>query len=199
MRDRSVWDAEAVRADLRAYGVAEFGDAAGVVVVDETGFLKQGTPSVGVKRQYSGTAGRIENCPVGVFLGDASAKGRTEAGVPEKMTFHTKPPLALSMLARALDGGVPAAGVTADEVYGGDGALRQALEERPQAYVLAVKRTQAEAAKAKGGPWRRRPRTAQRLRAASCRDAPRRRPPTAARARLVAVATPPSGHHPPLP
>jgi SRSO17 transposase len=160
--DRSVWDADAVRDELRAYVVAELGDPSGVLVVDETGFLKQGTHSVGVKRQYSGTAGRIENCQIGVFVGYASAKGRTgldralylpqewaddpvrrtAAGVPEKTTFHTKPQLALSMLARALDGGVPAAWVTADEVYGGDGALRRALEERPQAYVLAVKRTQ---------------------------------------------------------
>lgn len=160
--DRSVWDAEAVRDDLRAHVVAALGDPAGVVVVDETGFLKQGRKSVGVKRQYSGTAGRIENCQIGVFLGYASPKGRagldralylpqewaedTErraaAGVPEHVTFQTKPQLALTMLTRALDGGVPAAWVTADEVYGGDGAFRRALEGRGQAYVLAVKRTQ---------------------------------------------------------
>jgi len=161
--DRSVWDADAVRDDLRAYVVAELGDAAGVLVVDETGFLKQGTKSVGVKRQYSGTAGRIENCQIGVFLGYASVVGRagldralylpqewaddsarrTAAGVPADVTFQTKPQLARTMLERALDGGVPAAWVTADEVYGGDGSFRRALEERGQAYVLAVKRTQA--------------------------------------------------------
>jgi SRSO17 transposase len=160
--DRSVWDAEAVGDELRAFIVAELGDPAGVLVVDETGFLKQGRKSVGVKRQYSGTAGRIENCQIGVFLGYASTKGRagldralylpqewaedTErramAGVPEDLPFQTKPQLALAMLHRALDGGVPAAWVTADEVYGGDGAFRRALEERQQAYVLAVKRTQ---------------------------------------------------------
>jgi SRSO17 transposase len=160
--DRSVWDADAVRDELRAYVVAAFGDPAGVLVVDETGFLKQGTHSVGVKRQYSGTAGRIENCQIGVFVGYASPKGRTgldyalylpqewaddpvhraAAGVPEKVRFQTKPQLALTRLERALDGGVPAAWVTADEVYGGDGAFRRALEERQQAYVLAVKRTQ---------------------------------------------------------
>jgi SRSO17 transposase len=161
--DRSVWDADAVRDDLRDYVSAELGDPAGVLVVDETGFLKQGTKSVGVKRQYSGTAGRIENCQIGVFLGYASPRGRAgldralylpqewtadpqrcaAAGVPEATTFQTKPQLALAMLTRALDDGVPAAWVTADEVYGGDGAFRRALEERGQAYVLAVKRTQA--------------------------------------------------------
>ena len=161
--DRSVWDADAVRDDLRAYVVAELGDPAGVLVVDETGFLKQGRKSVGVKRQYSGTAGRIENCQIGVFVGYASPHGRagldralylpqewaddaerrTAAGVPETTPFHTKPQLALTMLTRALDGGVPVRWVTADEVYGGAGAFRHALEERGQAYVLAVKRTQA--------------------------------------------------------
>lgn len=161
--DRSVWDADAVRDDLRSYVVAALGDQASVLVVDETGFLKQGRRSVGVKRQYSGTAGRIENCQIGVFLGYASPKGRAgldralylpqewaddverrqAAGVPEQVTFQTKPQLALALLTRALAGGVPAAWVTADEVYGGDGAFRRALEERGQAYVLAVKRTQA--------------------------------------------------------
>ena len=160
--DRSAWDADAVRDDLRDFVVAALGDPAGVLVVDETGFLKQGRKSVGVKRQYSGTAGRIENCQIGVFLTYASAQGRagldralylpqewaadterrTAAAVPEAVTFQTKPQLALTMLRRALDGGVPAAWVTADEVYGGDGAFRRALEEREQAYVLAVKRTQ---------------------------------------------------------
>lgn len=160
--DRSVWDADAVRDDLRDVVVAALGDPAGVLVVDETGFLKQGRKSVGVKRQYSGTAGRIENCQIGVFLAYASAKGRagldralylpqewaedterrTAAGVPAEVTFQTKPQLALTLLRRALDGGVPAAWVTADEVYGGDGAFRRALEGRGQAYVLAVKRTQ---------------------------------------------------------
>jgi len=160
--DRSVWDADAVRDDLRAFVVTELGDPAGVLVVDETGFLKQGTKSVGVKRQYSGTAGRIENCQIGVFLGYASPKGRagldralylpqewtadterrTAAGVPEETPFQTKPQLALALVTRAVDGGVAAAWVTADEVYGGDGAFRRAFEERGQAYVLAVKRTQ---------------------------------------------------------
>jgi SRSO17 transposase len=160
--DRSVWDADAVRDDLRGQVVDELGDPEGVLVVDETGFLKKGTKSCGVGRQYSGTAGRIENCQIGVFLGYASPKGRagidralylprdwtddqerrTEAGVPETIAFHTKPWLALDMLERALDAGVPARWVVGDAVYGSDGKLRRALEERGQAYALAVKRTE---------------------------------------------------------
>jgi SRSO17 transposase len=160
--DRSVWDAEAVRDDLREQVIADLGDSEGVLVVDETGFLKKGTKSCGVARQYSGTAGRIENCQIGVFLGYASPMGRAgidralylprqwaddqerreEAGVPETVEFHTKPWLALDMLERALDAGVPARWVVGDSVYGGDGKLRRALEARGQAYALAVKRTE---------------------------------------------------------
>lgn len=160
---RSAWDADAARDEVRAYVVERLGDAEGVLVVDETGFLKQGRHSVGVKRQYSGTAGRIENCQIGVFLAYATSKGRAAldralylpqewcddperraaAGVPSTVTFQTKPQLAATLLARALDAGVPAAWVTADEVYGNDDAFRQALEVRGQGYVVAVKRTQA--------------------------------------------------------
>jgi SRSO17 transposase len=160
--DRSVWDADAVRDDLREQVIEELGDPDGVLVVDETGFLKKGTKSCGVARQYSGTAGRIENCQIGVFLGYASAQGRTgidralylprawaddqerrtEAGVPEAVAFHTKPGLALDMIERALDAGVPARWVVGDSVYGSDGKLRRALEERGQAYALAVKSTE---------------------------------------------------------
>jgi len=160
--DRSAWDADGVRDDLREQVVEELGDPEGVLVVDETGFLKKGTKSCGVGRQYSGTAGRIENCQIGVFLGYASPKGRagidralylprdwaddqerrTEAGVPETVAFHTKPWLALDMIERALDAGVPARWVVGDSVYGSDGKLRRALEERGQAYALAVKRTE---------------------------------------------------------
>ncbi len=161
--DRSAWDAEAARDELRAYVIDALGDAGGVIVVDETGFLKQGRRSVGVKRQYSGTAGRIENCQIGVFLAYATSKGRAAidralylpqewcddperraaAGVPSSVAFRTKPQLALAMLKRALEAGVPAAWVTADEVYGNDYGFRQALEACDQAYVVAVKRTQA--------------------------------------------------------
>lgn len=159
--DRSVWDADAVRDALRAFVVDALGAPDGVLVVDETGFLKQGTKSVGVQRQYSGTAGRIENCQIGVFLGYASAKGRAgldrslylpqdwatdperraAAGVPGDVLFQTKPQLAATMITRALDAGVPAAWVTADEVYGDNAGFRAALQARDQAYVVAVKRT----------------------------------------------------------
>jgi SRSO17 transposase len=154
----AVWDADAVRDDLRGYVIEHLGDEAGVLVVDETGFVKKGDKSVGVQRQYSGTAGRIENCQVGVFLAYASAKGRAfvdralylpeawaadtarrqEAGIPEAVSFQTKPALARQMLARAFAAGVPAAWVTGDAVYGDDGRLRAWLEEEGQAYVLAV-------------------------------------------------------------
>ena len=152
------WSADAVRDDLRAYVVEHLGDAGGVLVVDETGFLKKGTHSCGVKRQYSGTAGRIENCQIGVLLGYASRHGRTlldrelylpdewakdsrrrkEAHVPPKVKFATKPQLARSMLERALDAKVPCAWVTGDSIYGGDRSLRLWLEAREQPFVLAV-------------------------------------------------------------
>src|SRR5919107_1306590 len=160
--DRSAWDADAVRDDLREQVVAELGDEDGVLVVDETGFVKKGTKSCGVARQYSGTAGRVENCQIGVFLGYASPKGRAgidralylprdwaddperreEAGVPEEITFRTKPQLALEMLERAFEADVPARWVVGDAVYGSDGKLRRALEAREQAYALAVKSTE---------------------------------------------------------
>src|SRR3954447_8013773 len=159
---RADWDADQVRDDLRAYVVEHLGEAHAVLVVDETGFLKKGPKSVGVQRQYSGTAGRIENCQIGVFLAYASGKGRTfldrelyvpqewaadaerrqEAAVPDTVAFRTKPQLAQAMLERALDAGVPAAWVTGDEVYGGDRRLRVWLEERQMPHVLAVKRTE---------------------------------------------------------
>lgn len=152
------WDANAVRDDLRAYVVERLGDPRAVLVIDETGFLKQGTKSVGVKRQYSGTAGRIENCQIGVFLTYAAPAGhvlldrelylprewaddterRREAGVPEAIAFATKPELARRMLERALAAGVPAAWVTGDSIYGGDRRLRVWLEQREQPFVLAV-------------------------------------------------------------
>jgi SRSO17 transposase len=130
-----------------------------VLVVDETGFLKKGTTSVGVQRQYSGTAGKVDNCQLGVFLAYASPRGRAfidrelylprswtndparcrAARVPEQVEFRTKPQLARVMLERALDAGVPASWVTADEAYGGDPALRRWLEGRGVSHVLAVK------------------------------------------------------------
>jgi SRSO17 transposase len=157
------WDADRVRDDLRSYVVEHLGHPMAVLVIDETGFLKKGTKSVGVKRQYSGTAGRIENCQIGVFLAYASPRGRTfldrelylpqewtddperrtEAGVPPALTFATKPQMARRMLERALTAGVPAAWVTADSVYGGDFSLRKVLTEWKQPYVLAVTSTQS--------------------------------------------------------
>jgi SRSO17 transposase len=159
---RADWDADQVRDDLRAYVVEQLGEEHAVIVVDETGFLKKGRKSVGVQRQYSGTAGRIENCQIGVFLAYASAKGRTfldrelylpkewaadaerrqEAAVPETVAFRTKPQLARAMLERALAAGVPAQWVTGDEVYGGDVRLRVWLEEQQVAHVLAIQRTE---------------------------------------------------------
>ena len=166
------WDPDALRDDVRAYVVEQLGDPAGVLVVDETGFLKKGAKSAGVQRQYSGTAGRIENCQVGVFLAYASGKGRAlvdrelylpaewasdparraAAHVPEQVGFQTKPQLAQQLLARALDAGVPAGWVTADEVYGGDARLRAWLEQQDLAYVLAVKATQPLWAASAQGP-----------------------------------------------
>lgn len=152
------WDVDAVRDELRGYVVEHLGAADGVLVVDETGFLKKGTKSVGVKRQYSGTAGRIENCQIGVFLAYTSGCGRAfldrelylpeewaadagrraEAGVPDAVRFATKGELAQTMLTRAFAAGVPAAWVTGDEVYGNAAHLRAWLEEQQRAYVLAV-------------------------------------------------------------
>jgi SRSO17 transposase len=128
------------------------------LVLDETGFLKKGIKSAGVQRQYSGTAGRIENCQVGVFLAYASVHGRvlidralylpeswagdwerrTEAGVPAEVVFTTKPKLGRAMLERAFRADVPCAWVTGDSVYGGDYSLRRAIEKSGHSYVLAV-------------------------------------------------------------
>ncbi len=155
---RAAWDPEAVRDDLRAYVVEHLGDPQGILVVDETGFLKKGTKSAGVQPQYSGTAGRTANAQIGVFLTYASPRGHTfldralylpaswtddrarcrAAGIPDDVAFATKPALAQAMLARALGAGVPAAWVTADSVYGDVKYLRVWLEARPIGYVLAV-------------------------------------------------------------
>jgi SRSO17 transposase len=159
---RSDWDPDEVRDDLRAYAVEALGDPDAVLILDETGFLKKGTHSAGVARQYTGTAGRIENAQVGVFLAYASRHGTAfldralylpkewtddpgrceKAGVPEGTAFATKPRLARQMLERAFKAGVPAAWVTGDEVYGSDGGLRRWLEEEKRPYVLAVRANQ---------------------------------------------------------
>lgn len=155
---RAVWDAEQLRERLREYIEDTMGDASGMLVIDETGFLKKGTKSVGVQRQYSGTAGRIENCQIGVFLTYTTVVGHTlldrelylpkswtndpkrcqEADVPTRVRFATKPTLAARMLWRTLDGGIKADWVLGDSVYGSHRPLRKGLEERSQAYALAV-------------------------------------------------------------
>ena len=155
---RAVWDADAVRNDLCAYVIEALGEPHGVAVIDETGFLKKGRHSAGVARQYSGTAGRVENCQIGVFLAYASARGQalldrelylpkawtadrarcTQAGIPPDRPFATKPELARGMLERAFRADVPATWVTGDSVYGNDRRLRMWLEAQEHAYVLAV-------------------------------------------------------------
>jgi SRSO17 transposase len=166
------WNADAVRDDLRAYVMEHLADPEAVLIVDETGFLKKGTKSVGVQRQYSGTAGRIDNCQIGVFLAYAAPQGRAfldrelylpkewandaarreEAGVPEETAFQTKPALARAMLARAFAAGVPAAWVTGDEVYGRDRRLRLWLEEQGRPFVLAVATNEPLWARTERGP-----------------------------------------------
>jgi SRSO17 transposase len=155
---RANWDADAVRNEFREYVSEHLSGEGSVLVVDETGFIKKGDKSVGVKRQYTGTAGKRENCQVGVFLAYASCRGqafidrelylpeewakdeerRERAGVPEEVGMRTKPELAKEMLGRALEAGVKASWVVADSVYGDTRRLGMLLEERGQPYVLAV-------------------------------------------------------------
>ena len=154
------WDADAVRDDLRGYVLSNLGDPAGVVVADETGFLKKGAKSAGVQRQYSGTAGRIENCQLGVFLTYVSPAGRAlidrelylpktwtddrdrcaEAGIGQEVDFATKPELARRMLERLLTnhGRQALPWFTADEAYGDNPGLRDWLDEQDLNYVMAV-------------------------------------------------------------
>lgn len=154
------WDEGAVRDELRTYVIEQLGEPAGILVVDETGFVKKGKKSAGVARQYSGTAGRRENSQIGVFLSYASSQGAAfidralylpeewtqdrvrcrEAGIPDEVEFATKGELAQQMLARAFAAGVPAEWVVGDTVYGYD-ELRLWLEERQKNYVLAVPET----------------------------------------------------------
>jgi SRSO17 transposase len=156
---RSRWEADELMEGVRSYVVEALGDPDGVLVVDETGFLKKGEHSVGVGRQYSGTAGRIENCQVGVFLSYASRFGhalidrrlylpkdwaadearRAKAAIPDGQRFMTKPEIARDLIAAALDAGMPCAYVLADALYGSDKSLRVMLEQREQPHVLAVR------------------------------------------------------------
>lgn len=156
--ERAQWDADATRDVLRSYVVEELGERDAVLIVDETGFVRKGQHSASVQRQYSGTAGRIENSQIGVFLRYAGRGGsafidrelyvpkawtddrvRCEAaGTPGSVEFATKPQLARHMLERALDARVRCGWVTGDEVYGGDRHLRLWLESRSQSFVLAI-------------------------------------------------------------
>ncbi|HEY6591750.1 MAG TPA: IS701 family transposase [Actinomycetota bacterium] len=158
----AVWDEHAVRDDVRDYLVEHLGDPEAVLVVDETGDLKKGASTVGVQRQYTGTAGKVDNAQVAVYLAYATGAGHGvidrelylpqgwladaerchAAGVPDQVGFATKSELARVMLERALDAGVPAGWVTADEVYGASPALRGWLETRRLPYVLTVKCTE---------------------------------------------------------
>src|ERR671917_955443 len=152
------WDADTVRDDLRSYVLDSLGDPSGVAVADETGLLKKGTKSAGVQRQYSGTAGRIENCQLGVFLTYVSTRGRAlidrelylpvswtddrercgEAGIGAEVEFATKPVLAQHMLERLLDSRAEVGWFSADEAYGDNPGLRAWLEDKDLNYVMAV-------------------------------------------------------------
>jgi|SRR3990172_3746814 len=153
------WDADAARDRLEQFVVQVFGDEWGIGVVDETGFIKKGDKSVGVQRQYSGTAGKRENCQIGTFLSYASCHGhvfldrrlylpeswsaaperRVQAKVPEHVVFETKPQQAVKMLQHAWEMGVPMRWVTGDEVYGDSPDLREAVADSGRWYVLAVR------------------------------------------------------------
>jgi SRSO17 transposase len=155
------WDVDGVRDDIRGYAIKHLGDPGGVLIADETGFVKKGTRSAGVQRQYSGTAGRTENCQVGVLLAYASAHGHAlidrelylprswaddrdrcqDAGVPDETEFATKPQLAQAMISRAIEAGVPFAWFTADEAYGQAKWVHAWLEERGVSYVMAIRRS----------------------------------------------------------
>ena len=152
------WNPDAMRDELMKYACDHFGSPDGVLVVDETGFLKKGTHSAGVQRQYSGTAGRIENCQIGVFaayvtskdhvlidrelylprewMGDAQR--RTEADIPDERTFLTKPDIAKVMIERSINSGIPFTWVAGDSVYGDNRHLRMWLEDKEKAYVFTV-------------------------------------------------------------
>lgn len=156
--NRADWSAVAARDRLLTFSAERFGDEEGIGILDETGFLKKGDKSVGVQRQYSGTAGKVDNCQIGVFLGYASRAGhvlldralylprtwaddkarREAARVPSRVRFHTKPALGARMLRRAWAAGVPMAWVTGDEVYGDDPHLRDIIAQAGRRYVLAV-------------------------------------------------------------
>jgi SRSO17 transposase len=154
------FDRDAVRDEVRSAVVTMIGDPAGVLIADETGFVKKGKASAGVQRQYTGTSGKVDNCQIGVFLAYATSRGRAlidrelylprswttdrdrcrRAHVPDEVEFATKPQQAQTMLRRAVDAGVPFAWFTADEAYGQNPGLRMWCEQQDIAYVMATRR-----------------------------------------------------------
>jgi SRSO17 transposase len=159
----SRWDQDGMRDAIQSYALDTLETTDAVLIVDETGFLKKGTCSAGVKRQYSGTAGRIENCQIGVFLTYTTCEGqalvdrdlylpkewiadsprRQKAGIPETVSFQTKPQLAQDMIERAIANGLAADWITGDSIYGSARSLRVWLEQRRQPFVLGVKSDEA--------------------------------------------------------
>ncbi len=155
---QGAWKDRAVLGELRRHVVEAMGDEHAVICVDETGFPKKGTKSVGVKRQYSGILGRVDNCQVAVFLNYVSqgehvfldrrlflpeewatdAPRRKEAGVPDDVVFRTKPELALGMMAEAVAARVPFGWVTGDSLYGDSPTFVQGLRALKKSYVLDV-------------------------------------------------------------
>jgi len=158
----SKWEPDDIRDDLQEYVADKLGEADGVLIIDDTGFIRKGTTSAGVQRQYSGTAGRTENCQIGVFVAYASARGRVlvdrelylpkswtqdrercrTARVPDEREFATKGELARHMVLRAVASPLPIAWVTADSAYGQDNRFRRLLEQSGVGYVLAVPKSQ---------------------------------------------------------
>ncbi len=156
------WDADELRDDLQHYVAERLGEPDGILILDDTGFPKKGTTSASVQRQYSGTAGRTENCQIGVFAAYATTRGRAlvdrelylpkswtddrdrcrAAHIPEERTFATKPDLAKAMVLRAIASPLPIAWVAADAAYGQEWRLRRMLEETGLGYVLAVPKSQ---------------------------------------------------------
>ena len=155
---QAVWDEDGVRDEVRAFALERLGTAEAIVAIDETGFPKRGEHSAGVKKQYCGTTGQVQNCQVGVFLSYITALGHTlidrelylpqdwtddparcrHAGIPDSLSFRTKPDLAIQMLERLHQEGVPITWVVADTVYGGHLELRTWLETHQYPYVGAV-------------------------------------------------------------
>lgn len=195
---RSRWESDDACDILQQFSIETFGDEQGIGVVDETGFLKQGSDSAGVKRQYSGTAGKVDNCQIGVFLSYATPKGnvfldrrlylpeewcadqerRAKAKIPDDVEFQTKPEQAIDMLLHAWEQGVPMSWVTGDEVYGDSPCLRDTVREHKRLYVLAVSSNSLV--------WSQRPGVVEPVRKPGSRGRPRKK------ARLAQDAPPPA-------